>query len=280
MPQTIRVFTKDNHFQHIEVLKRNREKRHKHQKIFVEGVASIKLALAHGWRFDAIICSQDRVLSSWAQDVIRQSDPRALYELAPHLLEELSDKEEPSELLALVEKKQTSLDQLPMKPDGLVVICDRPGSHGNLGSSIRSADAFGADAICVSGHAVDPFDPKVLRSSIGTIFARPVISLESPKEVADFVARSAAHGTRYSIVGTSVKGDSELGRYSFSGPIMLLMGNETVGLSKAYTELCDVLLRIPIVGAASSLNVSNALSIALFEIQRQRFNVRSTSLPI
>ena len=270
MPNIIKVFSKDNHFQHIEVLKRNREKRHRHQKIFVEGVFSIKLALANNWKFEALIYAQDRVLSDWAQDTIRRANPKSVYELAPTLMEELSEKEEPSELLALIEHKAISLTELTLKPDGLVVVCDRPGSHGNLGTSIRSADAFGADALCVSGHAVDPFDPKVLRGSVGTIFSLPIISLESPKAIAEFVSRSTENGTPYSVIGTDVKGEHELGNYEFKGPIVLLMGNETVGLSKAYTELCDVTLRIPIMGAASSLNVSSALAIVLFEIQRQR----------
>jgi 23S rRNA (uridine2479-2'-O)-methyltransferase len=270
MPRIIKVFSKDNHFQHIEVLKRNREKRHRHQKIFVEGVSSIKLALANNWKFDALIYAQDRALSDWAQETLRRADPKSIYELAPGLMEELSEKDEPSELLALVEKKPTSLSQLTLKSDGLVVVCDRPGSHGNLGTSIRSADAFGADALCVSGHAVDPFDPKVLRSSVGTIFSLPIIPLEGPREITEFVRRSAESGTPYSVIGTDVKGEHELGNYEFKGPIVLLMGNETVGLSKAYIELCDTTLRIPIMGAASSLNVSSALAITLFEVQRQR----------
>jgi TrmH family RNA methyltransferase len=270
MPHIIKVFSKDNHFQHIEVLKRNREKRHRHQKIFVEGVSSIKLALNNNWKFDALIYAQDRALSTWAEDTIRRANPKSVYELPSVLMEELSDKDEPSELLALVEQKPLPLGELAFKPNGLVVVCDRPGSHGNLGTSIRSADAFGADALCVSGHAVDPFDPKVLRSSVGTIFSLPIISLESPKEIAEFVSRSLECGKPYSVIGTDVKGEQQLGNYEFKGPIVLLMGNETVGLSKAYTELCDVTLRIPIMGAASSLNVSSALAITLFEIQRQR----------
>jgi tRNA G18 (ribose-2'-O)-methylase SpoU len=270
MSNIIRIFSKDNHFQHIEVLKRNREKRHRHKKIFVEGVSSINLALQNNWKFDALIYGQKHSLSHWANDVIRRADPKSVYELSASLMEELSDKEEPSELLALVEQKPTCLGDLPLKPNGLIVVCDRPGSHGNLGTSIRSADAFGADALCISGHGVDPFDPKVIRSSIGTIFSVPIISLGSPKEIAAFVARSIEGGMAYSVVGTDVNGRDTLGSFEFKGPIVLLMGNETVGLSKACQELCDVTVRIPIMGSASSLNVSNALAISLYEIQRQR----------
>lgn len=271
MANHIQIHSENNHFQHVEVIKRNREKRTRYKKFFVEGVSAINLARENGWVFDTFIFEKGRKLSSWAKDLLEEVDAKTHLEMPTQLQKKLSDKEETSELLALIEMKNPTLSEIHPHKNGLVVVCDRPASPGNLGTSIRTADAFGADAIIVSGHAVDIYDPSVIRSSVGTFFVRPIIRVESHVEVVKWARDAEAQGMKYQIVGTSAVGESSLNEHRFgTDPVVLLIGNETNGLTRSYKEIADVLLKIPITGAASSLNVSTALAVALYEINRQR----------
>src|SRR5438067_1437241 len=102
LSEPVRVRTEDNVFQHLEVLKRNRQKRHRSGEFFVEGVRSINQARERRWTVKMVAFAADRPLSSWARDLLA-AEPSALHlELSPHLMDALSDKEEPSELIAIL----------------------------------------------------------------------------------------------------------------------------------------------------------------------------------
>jgi TrmH family RNA methyltransferase len=265
-----KVLKRDNFFQRAEVVKRNREKRTRAGQFLVEGVAQINIARKHDWKISVLLFAAGRPLSPWALELIESGGATELWELAPELMEELSDKDETSEVLAILEAKKLTLSDIPARENGLVVVFDRPSSPGNLGSSLRSADAFGVDGVIVTGHAVDIYDPFVVRGSMGALFALPVATAPSHLDVANWVQTSREAGFDYQIIGSSGKAESFCTEQSFLRPTVLVMGNETVGMSKGYWEICHAVVKIPIGGALSSLNVSCAASILLYEIMRQR----------
>lgn len=267
---TRHVTKMDNYFQRAEVLKRNREKRSQYGQILVEGVAQISIALKHAWRIETLLVTLGRPLSDWAQGLISSHVAGEVWEVSPELMQKLSDKEETSEVMAILLTKRLSPDAIPQRTDGLVVVFDRPSSPGNLGSSLRSADAFDADGVIVTGHAVDIYDPYVVRGSMGALFALPVATATSHLEVLEWATKARQAGHNYQIVGSSGKTELLLGQVSFKRPTILILGNETVGMSRGYWDICDSVVKIPIGGALSSINVSCAASILLYEIQRQR----------
>jgi tRNA(Leu) C34 or U34 (ribose-2'-O)-methylase TrmL len=130
-------------------------------------------------------------------------------------------------------------------------------------------DAFGADAVVITGrNAADPYDPKAVRASTGSLFAMAVVSAASAHEVAEW-ARKQPHAP--TIVGTDERGEKALSEHDLRGPSLLVVGNETTGMSKSWFELADATARIPMSPkAASSLNAANAGSVALYEAARQR----------
>jgi tRNA G18 (ribose-2'-O)-methylase SpoU len=269
-PKTIEVRKKDNLFQRAEVLKRNREKRHQYGEFLIEGVSQINLAVKYRWNLRALLFADDKPLSSWAQELVSSGVAAEHWELAPDLMAELSDKDETSEIIAIVEQRRLEPAVIPAQPRGLVVVFDRPASPGNLGSSIRSADALGAQGIIISGHAVDTYDPFVVRGSMGAIFALPVTTTASHTGVKEWVDNARAQGIDYQIVGSSGKATDLVFSVDFNKPTVLILGNETVGMSRGYWDICDTTIKIPIGGALSSINVSCAASILLYEIARQR----------
>jgi TrmH family RNA methyltransferase len=268
--KTLEVRKKDNLFQRADVLKRNREKRHQYGEFLVEGVAQINLAVKYGWTIKALLFSDGKPLSTWAHELVTSNIAQEHWEMAPELMAELSEKDETSEILAILEQKKLSPSAIPAQPGGLVVVFDRPSSPGNLGSSIRSADALGAQGIIISGHAVDIYDPFVVRGSMGAVFAMPVTTTASHTGVKEWVENAKAQGIEYQVIGSSGKATDLVYSADLTKPTVLILGNETVGMSKGYWDICTSIIKIPIGGALSSINVSCAASILLYEIARQR----------
>lgn len=274
-PTITRIYSENNAFQYIDTLRRNREKRHRSREFFVEGVRPIEQALAHGWTINAFVYSRDRPLSGWAEGILARSRARTHFELPWPLLAKLSNKTDTSELLALVAMPADDLARIPLGRDLCVVVFDRPANPGNLGTIIRSCDALRADGLVLTGHAVDLYDPETISATTGSLFALPAVRLPSPADLLPwFEAIQRAIGP-FQVVGSSANATREAAEHDFTGPTVLVIGNETRGMSAHYKALCDTIVTIPIHGAATSLNVACAASILLYEIDKQR---RETAL--
>ncbi|MCB0335110.1 MAG: hypothetical protein KDD62_02355, partial [Bdellovibrionales bacterium] len=270
MPEKVYVHKRDNYFQHIEVLKTNRKKRTQYNEFYTEGVKVVDAMLAHDWEVTGIYYQEEQPLSDWAKNHIQQCKAPH-YILTPELLAELSEKEETSELLFTAKMKEDRLERIPVHDKMLLVVFDRPASPGNLGSSLRSCDAFGVDGVIITGHAADIYDPFAIRGSMGTLFTQNVIREQSSTTLVNWISELRSDFPKLKVLGTSAKADISLVDFkSGPQPIILLVGNETYGLSKGLKELSDEMLSIPMGGWASSLNVSCALSVALYQIRSTR----------
>ena len=266
------MYSRGAEFQRFETLKRNREKRSKQGLAFLEGVQPVEQALKHGWEFAAMAVTDGKRLSGWAEHMIEDAQPEVLYKMAPELIAELSDREDPCEIIGLLRMRRDGLQRVEQAAaesaqPPLLAVFDRPASPGNLGTFLRSADAFGATGALVTGHAADYYDTACIRGSVGTVFAIPFGELSSAEEAVEWLR---ALPCRPMIVGTSAKATKDITSIDMTGPVALAIGNETFGLSKAWKELCDELVTIPICGAASSLNAGSAATVCFYEISRQR----------
>ena len=274
MPSVLRVTSRNARFQQWESLLSNRSKRQRAGEFLVQGVRPITLAARYGWRFRALIHDAERPLSRWAQALLRDVEAVKV-SMAPGLLAELGEKDEGSpELVAVVEMPGDDLDRIQAGSDFLGVLLDRPASPGNIGSIVRSADALGAHGVIVTGHAADVYDPRCVRASTGSLFALPVVRAPGPREAAAWVAAQRARGRPVVLAATDERGDRDVFDFDFTQPVLLLVGTEGTGLSGAWRELSDVVVSIPMAGAASSLNAANAAAVLLYEASRQRLLAR------
>ena len=270
MTRALRISSRIARFQQWQALLTSRSKRQRAGEFLVHGVRPISLAAQSGWRLRALIYDADRRLSVWAEKTLRDVDTVRVA-MSPGLLAELGEKDERSpELVAVLEMPGDDLARIEVGRHFLGVMLDRPASPGNIGSVIRSADAFGADGVIITGHAADPYDPRSVRASTGSLFALPVVRCASHREPTAWVAAQRARGCPIVIVGTDEEGVRDVFDFDFAQPTLLLVGNETAGLSATWRELCDCTVRIPMTGAASSLNAANAATAVLYEIARQR----------
>jgi TrmH family RNA methyltransferase len=266
----MKVSVRNASFQQWQALLTNRTKRQRAGEFIVQGVRPITLALDHGWPVHTLIYPDRQALSGWARDVLDRAGATPVA-MAPDLLAELGEKQdELPELLAVVALPEDSLDRIPVGHRLLAVVFDRPTAPGNIGTLIRSADAFGAAAVIITGHAADPYDPKAVRASTGSLFAVPVIRTGSHREVVDWAAGLRDGGLPVRLAATDEHGAADVADYDLTGPRIVLIGNETHGLSTAWRAAADDTVRIPITGAASSLNAATAATVVLYEATRQR----------
>lgn len=266
-----RITSRNARFQVLQTLLHNRTKRHRAGEFIVQGVRPVSLAIEFGWEIRALLYDADRALSAWARDLLGNNPGAEHVAMAPGLLAELSEKSDgAAEILAVVAMRPDDLDRIPVGTDFLGVVFDRPTQPGNIGSIIRSADAFGAHGVITTGHAADAYDPKSVRASTGSFFATPVVRAASPRDVAAWVEARRADGVPVTLVATDEHGDADVSGFDLTQPVLLLIGNETSGLSNTWRELADVTVSIPMAGSASSLNAANAASVVLYEARRQR----------
>ena len=261
--RTVKYISKRNSaFQRLEVIARNRAKRTRYGEIFVEGVIPINLCVESRLHIKGIYFTDYEMLSDWAKRIISRNADAELFSLTPALLGEVSEKEETSEILVVAE--QPRYDARKVATDRIVIL-DRPSNPGNFGTIARTCDSFGIDAIFISGHGVDPYDAKSIAASRGTVFTVPIIKIDSNDELSELINLKKL-ASSFTVYGSSADGEVELRSAPVADRFALVVGNETTGMTPFLHALADYVLKVPILGHATSLNIACATSILLYEL--------------
>ena len=171
------------------------------------------------------------------------------FELGPGVMERVASTEAPQPLLAVVGLRRWNVPA----DASLVLVADRLADPGNAGTIIRSAEAAGADAVVLTPGSVDPFNPKVVRASAGSLFRVPVVEARIDEVALRRLGTSSHHGDVYTDV-------------DLVAPVALVIGNEAHGLPE--DAPVDGWVTIP--SSVESLNAAMAATVLLFEAARQR----------
>jgi TrmH family RNA methyltransferase len=175
----------------------------------------------------------------------------------------LSDVVTPQGVVGLARQRSATLDEV-LERDLLVVLAG-VSDPGNAGTLLRSAEATGAGAVLFCDGSVDPFSPKCVRASAGSIFHVPVVSTGGPAEVLE---RIGAAGARR--LATSAHAGDAYDDVDLTGATAFVLGSEAHGLPAGLDHVVDASVHIPMAGRTESLNVAIAGSVLLFETARQR----------
>ena len=177
------------------------------------------------------------------------------------VLDAMADTVTPQGIVAVARQSPTSLRDVFAESPRLIAICEEVRDPGNLGTIIRAADAAGADAVVLTGRTVDPYNPKVVRATTGSLFHLPVaVGVELSAAV------ERAHAAGVQVIAADVGGGDFLAaRPVLASPTAWLFGNEARGLDNEALAMADRALRLPIYGAAESLNLATAASVCLYE---------------
>jgi len=228
-------------------------------QFFLAGLRDITGALQAGWVADLLLATPDLHLSPAERQILDRSVARRQL-ITPQLASRISGRDNPQALLAVLRQRWALPSDLTQ---GLWVVLEDIRDPGNLGTIMRTAVAAGAAGVALVGECCDPFAPETIRASVGTFVHCPVLRLSR----ADFLAWSATYQGQ--IVATHLIASQDYRQASYSSPALLLMGNESAGLSDALADRATMRVRIPMTELAESLNVATATALMLYEMQRR-----------
>jgi len=231
----------------------------------IEGVRMIEEAVRSGLRFEAIVFSQSG--RSHALRLLPQIANHAEALLLPDdVFASAVSTDSPQGVAALVKLKAARLDDLLNQPIHELLLVGVAGLQdpGNLGTIIRSAEAFFARGVLLGEKTVSSFNPKVARASAGSLFRQPVISVS----LGEVIAKLKQQGIR--VLATSSHRGVPLAKADFTKPCLVVIGNEGAGVPAEILAETDELVTIPHAPRVESLNAGIAASIVLYEAARQK----------
>lgn len=229
----------------------------------VEGVKAVEDAIRSSVRISAVFVSESA--RERANKLLPQIGSHTETLLLPDdVFRSAVISESPQGIAALVRVKQHSLEDLLRVIEPLIVVAAGLQDPGNLGTIIRSADAFGATGLIATEGTVNPYNPKVVRGSAGSIFRFPVAKAEGTATIAALRQR----GIR--ILATSSHKSVPLPELDLSGPLAIMFGNEGSGVPRELLREADQIIGIPHSAKVESLNAGVAASVVLYECARQR----------
>lgn len=228
---------------------------------WAEGIRNTLEAMDTDWPIEALVYSPEMLRSDLAQRRIEASALRKVA-VAKRVFERIAMGELPQGLGALIQLPKRDLAHFATVKDGLYLVLEDPQDRGNVGAVVRSANAAGAAAVILVGQAVDPYDPEALRTSMGATFSTPVIPCA---DIGQFIAWARAN--ELCLMGTSARAATDFRRASYARPLALVFGNERHGLSAEFQKHLDTVVGIPILGRASSLNLSASAAVMVYQAQ-------------
>jgi TrmH family RNA methyltransferase len=240
---------------------RNRRAREETGLFIVEGYREIRRALDHGIVMRELWVCPELFLGQNEPTLIERAGAE-IVEAAVEPFRKIAYRDRPEGLLAVCERFDTSLERLTVGPRPLLLVVEAIEKPGNLGTMIRTATAAAADAVIVADQTTDVFNPNVVRSSIGTLFAIPVVVCSTTEAIAWLRSNDVA------IAAATPEGDTDLWDAALEA---VVVGAEQYGLSDEMLAAADTKVRIPMPGKEiDSLNAAASASILLFEGVRQR----------
>jgi TrmH family RNA methyltransferase len=237
----------------------------------IEGLRIVEEATRSGLRFRAIFFKESA--QNLAERLLPQIGANVDTLLLPDkLFDDSVPTETPQGVAALVRMKEFSLaDILERLQVGPIIVLAGLQDPGNLGTILRSAEAFGSAGVILGEGTVSPFNSKVIRASAGSVFRLPVVTAKTAGGMEEVAAKLRAESVR--LIATSSHKGTALDQARLTGPAAIFIGSEGAGLSRALMAQVDELVAIPHTSQVESLNAGVAGSIVLYEAARQRRNI-------
>lgn len=253
------MLSKDNKLVKLGLKLKQKKYRDEENKFIIEGIRFVEEGIISG-DVEHIFYSS-KLLEKRGYERILDKHFNA-YEVSDAVLKELCDTENPQGIAAIVNKRQWNVESIK---NDFILIADGVQDPGNMGTIIRTCDAAGVGAVAVIKGSVDIYNPKTLRSTMGSIFHIPVIIYEDFKSLAEELSL-----TGYNIYAASLESENYIYDCNFREKTAVVIGNEANGIPSEHIEMCTHKIKIPIVGTAESLNAAVAGAVIIYEVVRQR----------
>lgn len=278
------ITSKDNKL--IKEIKKLKEKKYRTNKFIIEGEKMLEEAIKENAEIETIVVSENfsfrnnDELNRLVQKVKNASKiefenndkgelkkpitDKKIIVVSSNVFKELSDVKTPQGVLAVVAKKENS-NKIDFN-ENYILALDGVQDPGNMGTIIRTLDAANVHQLIVSKETVDSYSPKVIRSTMGSIFRVNVIEVENLKETLE-----KAQGEGFKVISTALDAKESIYEVNYNKKIVVI-GNEANGVSKDIQDISDIKVKIPMPGKAESLNASVAAGLMIYEYVRESHN--------
>jgi len=253
---------------------RQRKHRQRQGRFLVDDSSILQMALGAGAQPVEVFYCESQLTELEAvtlRNIARQSDAKMIA-VSPKVMGTLCERDAPQGMVAAFSLFETPLQSLSVGGSSLIVVLDRLQDPGNLGTLIRTSDAVGAAAVILIEPSVDPFDPKAVRGTMGSLFNVPLVKAS---DVLGLFAWFQKNGLR--VVGTDAERGGIWVDDLWKDGVALVLGNEARGLSNDVRPLVEVWARLPIVGKAESLNVAVAGGVLMYAWLRANMGEQGSS---
>lgn len=240
--------------------------RRREQAFVVEGVAPVWHAVDAGAPIEQLVVAPELLGDSPAATMLAEQEARGVRvtRVTTELFARLSERDGPSGLAAIVHARTRRLDELEVDTGGFFVAAHESANPGNLGTIVRTAEAFGAAGLVLSGAGADPYAPQAVKASMGSLFHLPIAQVGGIDDVFDWAARHDI-----ATVTTSAGADATLAEATLRPPLLIVLGPERTGLSDEELARGTHVVRIPMTGRATSLNLAVAAGVLIHDVRRR-----------
>jgi len=247
----------------------------KHRKetgtFLVEGARPVAEALLTQHSVEAVIYCETLLRTDRARQILHTAPPESLWRVTEDIARKLSERDDPGEVFAVCRNVDVPLTALPRAGAPLFVVLDEPRGPGNLGTTLRTAEGAGADALIIIEPAVDLYNPAVVRSTVGSLFGFPIARAESRSAFIGWYEKQ--WGNRPETKCLAAVPEAELDYAALADlerPTFVIFGNEERGVAPELRKLCHTEVSIQMLGRADSLNTASAAAVILCDIVRKR----------
>ncbi len=257
------ISSKDN--ETIKYIKKLKDKKYRDEtgEYIVEGIKLVKEAIEENSKIKHIIICEDcesdsKIEQSLLYDIAKNN---CIY-VTKQVFQHVTGVETPQGVLAVVEKNNKK--EIDYNKD-IIIALDGIQDPGNLGTILRTVDSANLNQIILSNDCVDPYNPKVVRSTMGAIFRLNIIETKNLKETLE-----KAQKNKFDIMVTALDTNNNIYNVEYKNKVIVI-GNEANGVSKEIQDIANCKVKIPMLGRTESLNASVATGIIIYEYVRRVF---------
>ncbi|MFT5801079.1 MAG: TrmH family RNA methyltransferase [Nonlabens sp.] len=230
----------------------------------VEGLRELKICISGGYTVKEIYFVPDFVSLETLKGLFTSKEVPECIAITEEVYKKLAYRESTEGVIAFAKAKTTTLSNLQLTENSLILIAEAPEKPGNIGALLRTADAANLDAVIIANPRTDLYNPNIIRSSVGCVFTNQIASAPTAEVIAFLKQKNIAI---YSAILQEAQNYHE---QDYTGATALVVGTEATGLTEAWREASTQNVKIPMQGAIDSMNVSVAAGILVFEAKRQR----------
>ena len=247
------ITSKDNEI--IKNIKKLKEKKYRLDSYIVEGIKMVKEAINENQEIALIAIREDFKIDFDTKNIKTVT-------ISNKIFNDISDVKTPQGILAIIKKNQNN--QIETNSNYILAL-DSLQDPGNMGTIIRTADSANINQIIINKTTVDPYSPKVIRSTMGAIYRTNIIEVEDLKTTLKEIQSKG-----FQIITTDLKATQSIYDINYNNKTVVVIGNEANGVSQEILQTADKKVTIPMLGKTESLNASIAASIMIYEYVRQK----------